>query len=515
MKGFKWMFLAALALTWCQAQASELWKEGDAGIYFDLGSVGIGTEQMLAPLHVVMHEDGALDENAAVFVRNQSHLEKSTGLLSEAVGGRETFAIYGRAQGDITSAAGRFVNLSAQGGYGLHADAQAQSGPAVGLFATSRSPDGYGIRVSSDESAWSGYFTGGRSYFGNRVGIGTESISDSLHVRAPSGQNALRVQTGGRTAFRVYGNSGVGVGANYNSSGVPERGLRVHGDGDFGGGLSATSLTVTTDPELDGYYWFPDWFDDEVVAPHFIAWNNPAEGVYARSTLLLFHPDRQAPMATFRSFGDEDDRVDQVALGGWLDPLILQGMPWTYPREIELHVHGRARKPGGGLWSTFSDERLKDEVELLETGMLDRLTSLNSYRYTYLRDAIEQGLGHPGEYIGFMAQEVEMLFSQWVYENNQGYLEISEQGFTAIVAQALRELREEQRLAVRQAEEGFRAEVAARDERVHELSERLAAAESTQQQIFALQAERDAMSERLAVLEALLLGGEIASVQSP
>lgn len=62
---------------------------------------------------------------------------------------------------------------------------------------------------------------------GGKVGIGTNSPSDRLHVDAPAGENALRVRVGGGTRLRVHDNGGVSVGVNAQP---PSRGLLVRGD---------------------------------------------------------------------------------------------------------------------------------------------------------------------------------------------------------------------------------------------------------------------------------------------
>lgn len=74
-----------------------------------------------------------------------------------------------------------------------------------------------------------------------RVGIGRESgISDRLHILAPMGEHAFRVQNvlsdgSGLTAFRVFDNSGVSVGANVEP---PTRGLRVAGQSFMAGAVA-------------------------------------------------------------------------------------------------------------------------------------------------------------------------------------------------------------------------------------------------------------------------------------
>ncbi|MBY6203548.1 hypothetical protein [Halomonas denitrificans] len=58
------------------------------------------------------------------------------------------------------------------------------------------------------------------------VGIGTNNPSDQLHISIPSG-DAMRVQIGGQTRFRIHDNGGISVGVN---SGPPANGLLVNGD---------------------------------------------------------------------------------------------------------------------------------------------------------------------------------------------------------------------------------------------------------------------------------------------
>ncbi len=60
------------------------------------------------------------------------------------------------------------------------------------------------------------------------VGIGVNSPSDFLHLNAPAGRNALRVQIDGATRLRVYDHGGVSVGVN--TSSTPAEGLLVQGD---------------------------------------------------------------------------------------------------------------------------------------------------------------------------------------------------------------------------------------------------------------------------------------------
>lgn len=61
----------------------------------------------------------------------------------------------------------------------------------------------------------------------DRVGIGVNNPTDFLHVNAPAGTDALRVQINSTTRLRVHDNGGVSIGANV---GPPSAGLTVQGD---------------------------------------------------------------------------------------------------------------------------------------------------------------------------------------------------------------------------------------------------------------------------------------------
>ena len=124
----------------------------------------------------------------------------------------------------------------------------------------------------------------------------------------------------------------------------------------------------------------------------------------------------------------------------------------------DVSVTANAFKPGGGAWSVASDARLKRDVSRL-SGSLDRLLDLHGVSFNY-RDDAPKTLTAPGPQIGFIAQDVEKVFPQWISEVD-GYKTISIKGFEAMVVEALRELRSESAIIdSTQAEtlEGLRAE---------------------------------------------------------
>jgi hypothetical protein len=110
------------------------------------------------------------------------------------------------------------------------------------------------------------------------------------------------------------------------------------------------------------------------------------------------------------------------------------------PSTFMLAVNGSAAKPGGGSWAVFSDARLKTDVQELD-GALDRLLQLRGVTFEY---ADREHFSYvEGEQSGFIAQEVERVFPEWVNEDKQGYKSLSIAGFEALAVEALRELRAE------------------------------------------------------------------------
>lgn len=96
-------------------------------------------------------------------------------------------------------------------------------------------------------------------------------------------------------------------------------------------------------------------------------------------------------------------------------------------------------KPTAGGFAAPSDARLKQKVTALD-GALDRLLALRGVEFEYLPEA-PAGFHAPGRHSGFIAQEVEQVFPDWVVEHDSGYKLVSSKGFDALTVEALRELR--------------------------------------------------------------------------
>lgn len=84
-----------------------------------------------------------------------------------------------------------------------------------------------------------------------KVGVGTTSPSDALHIRAEANEDAMRVQVGTSTKLRVFNNGGTSIGSN-NSSGTPQNGLFVLGKTGLGVSNPAHKLDVGGDINFTG-----------------------------------------------------------------------------------------------------------------------------------------------------------------------------------------------------------------------------------------------------------------------
>ncbi|MBX3373798.1 MAG: tail fiber domain-containing protein [Phycisphaeraceae bacterium] len=148
-----------------------------------------------------------------------------------------------------------------------------------------------------------------------------------------------------------------------------------------------------------------------------------------------------------------------------------------------LHVGGDAAKPGGGSWSVASDARLKTGVDDLH-GSLDALLALRGVSFEYIDPESISEL--PGRQVGFIAQEVEQVFPQWVDEAGDGYKRLTIRGFEAIAVEALRELRAEKDAQI----EAQQAQIEAQQSDIEALREEIARLRHVVHEMISNQKER-------------------------
>ncbi len=289
--------------------------------------------------------------------------------------------------------------------------------------ATSGIRDGVGGR--SDSTAGRGVFGWATSSFGNAYGVQGQSDSSSgrgVYARASS--------TSG-TTYGVYGetNSASGFGGYF----VGPVGSQNYFQRSVGIGTTspANPLSVVGGADISGQVSIGITGADARLLVRGTT-GEDAFRVRVETASKLVVKDNGG-VAVGSNYGSVPTNGMRIA--GNL------GVAGADPAGFELAVNGDAAKPGGGLWSVYSDARLKHDIEPLEPGTLERLLALRGYTFEYDRRVVDAGLALPGTQVGLIAQEVEKVFPEWVDTDDDGHLYVTERGLTAILVEALRELR--------------------------------------------------------------------------
>ncbi|HCN76454.1 MAG TPA: hypothetical protein DIT13_04560 [Verrucomicrobiales bacterium] len=148
--------------------------------------------------------------------------------------------------------------------------------------------------------------------------------------------------------------------------------------------------------------------------------------------------------------------------------------------------NGAAEKIGGTSWTALSDQRVKKNIVEVE-GSLEKLLKLRSVSFEYI-DPVKHG---EGKYNGFIAQEVEAVYPDWVTKGMDGMKRLTINGFESLAVQAFRELRQEKNAQISKLEEANK-----------ELQARLKKLESSNSDSASAGLSNAELLERLALLEA-------------
>jgi len=149
-------------------------------------------------------------------------------------------------------------------------------------------------------------------------------------------------------------------------------------------------------------------------------------GIGVQSFRTYFRTAQEGGGFSWFEGGVHNDAVDNPGAGGTL--------------RMRLNNIGQLQTTSGTI-STLSDARLKDQV-VDYAGALDQIDALRPVRYHY-RDAGKAAFQAEGLHLGFVAQEVQRVFPEWVSEGEDGYLMLSMRGFEAVAVRAIQELNAE------------------------------------------------------------------------
>ncbi|MGE5354677.1 MAG: tail fiber domain-containing protein [Deltaproteobacteria bacterium] len=97
---------------------------------------------------------------------------------------------------------------------------------------------------------------------------------------------------------------------------------------------------------------------------------------------------------------------------------------------------GNGRVESGYSWLTNSDIRYKKNITTLENS-LEKISKIRGVRYDLKKD--EQIIEGKGKHIGFIAQELENEFPEFVVTEDNGYKSVSYDKMTAVLVEAVKE----------------------------------------------------------------------------
>jgi trimeric autotransporter adhesin len=151
-------------------------------------------------------------------------------------------------------------------------------------------------------------------------------------------------------------------------------------------------------------------------------WGPNQYGIGVQGARLYFRTAASNGFSWFEG-GAHSDVTDNPGTGGVL--------------RMRLSNTGQLQTSTGTI-STLSDARLKDQVADY-TRALDRINALHPVSYHY-RNAGKAAFQPEGTHIGFIAQEMQQVFPEWVSQGDDGYLMLSMRGFEAVAVRAMQEL---------------------------------------------------------------------------
>ena len=310
----------------------------------------------------------------------------------------------------------------------------------------------YAIRGSTQSSTgYAGYFEGGRNYFEGRVGVGTTSPTDEIHINAPAGESAFRVQHDGLTRIRVNANGGVSLGGNstivpagdtyvVNNLGVGENqpSAKLHVNAESGRVPLEVLTNGTRRMHISSSGGITLGDTGSAAAGDVYIVNDLGVGDSTPNAKL--HVRGLATQTPFRVDKGDGNFALIVSSAGTVTVDNQISIGTASAHSFELAVSGSAAKTGGGSWAVFSDQRLKKNITPMQ-GSLETLTALRPVNFEYTNKdhfSFTQGIQQ-----GFIAQEVQQVIPQWVHTADDGYLYLDQTGFEALVVGAIQELRNE------------------------------------------------------------------------
>jgi hypothetical protein len=399
------------------------WAQNGTAVYYNGGNVGIGTSSPTAKLQIagtpgvdgIKFPDGTLQTTAGggggltlpfddtvnannspgFQVVNSATTNFSNGLtgISKSTSGAGVFGFNNGASGvnfgvygnstspDGEAVSGYASSLTGQNrgvygrtastsGTGVYGYADASSGATYAVAGWDNSSTGTGVLgaatattgrnygvfgQSPSATGYAGYFNGRFAVVTGKVGIGTDNPSERLTL---AGSMEIGTSSGDYQHCRIGGG---------NSSGYLYGSYPKYGDG----------IHL-------GYNYYADAFGNNVVIN--------SGGQTSRLALGYGYIGMYVGGVN----------TEPATLGVFVNTLGNVGIGTETP-DLRLSVSGNASKTGGGSWATFSDRRVKKDINPFTDGLavLKQIRPVN-FRYN-------GKLGYPTDktYVGVIAQEIQ------------------------------------------------------------------------------------------------------------
>ena len=280
---------------------------------------------------------------------------------------------------------------------------------------------------------------------GGGVGIGTNAPNSQLHVNAPAGDNPMRAQVDGQTAFAVDSSGGVAIGGF--TAFTPASGLYVAGRTGLGTAIPQRDLHIKQSSTSNG----------------------------------------EIGLQIERSGANTNNWAFYVATS--------DNLGFRYNDTLV------ARIDTSGAFAQLSDARFKTDIEPL-SGALERLMRLEPASYRMTMEAADDPVS-----IGLIAQQVSDVLPGAVSEQ-EGTLGVYYNQITALNTAALIELNTRHLALTEQQRKAFDAQqivIEDQQARIAESEKRLAHLETENSKLGQLAERNERLESRLAALEALLL----------
>jgi hypothetical protein len=107
--------------------------------------------------------------------------------------------------------------------------------------------------------------------------------------------------------------------------------------------------------------------------------------------------------------------------------------------SMNLSVEGQGYKSGGGSWAATSDARLKNVEGDYRQG-LDAMVRLHPVKFHYKKDSPRHD-NPDKQYVGLVAQDVQPVFPEAVFMEDDGFYSMDTTPITFAVINAIKELK--------------------------------------------------------------------------